>query len=73
MDTLAYYNKESILPVKSIIEQAPGAWTVKHYGFVKNRFRSKLVYSIAYYEICPFSVNYESAMFYSTGPWSFFR
>jgi hypothetical protein len=25
-------------------------------------------HSLAYYEICPFSVNYESVMFYDTGP-----
>jgi hypothetical protein len=24
--------------------------------------------TLAYYEICPFPVNYESVMFYSTGP-----
>jgi hypothetical protein len=25
-------------------------------------------HSLAYFEICPFSVNYESVMFYDTGP-----
>jgi hypothetical protein len=26
--------------------------------------------TLAYYKIWPFAVNYESVMFYSTGPWS---
>jgi hypothetical protein len=29
---------------------------------------TKLAKTLAYYEICPFFVHYESKMFYSTGP-----
>ncbi len=29
--------------------------------------------TLAYYEICPFSVNYESVMFYDTGPWGIYH
>jgi hypothetical protein len=57
----------------------PEAYTIKHYEFVKYGFRSKLVClskpekvtdkkTLAYYEICPFSVHYKSVKFYSTGP-----
>ncbi len=56
-----------------------GMYYKKHYGSVMYIFHSKLVrlYSRVkgtddrkdtYYEICPFSANYESVMFYSTGP-----
>jgi len=59
-----------------------GAYTIKHYVFVMCGFCSKLVclfelvkvcdnYSttLAYHRICPFYVHdYESGMFYYTGP-----
>ncbi len=58
-----------------------GACTIKNYGSVIYGLRSKLVClfvqareylsepkSLAYFEIWHFPVNYESVMFYSTGP-----
>jgi hypothetical protein len=60
---------------------APGACTIKNYDSVIYGFRGKIVClctthwkrltiekALAYYEICPFSVYYESVMLYSTGP-----
>ncbi len=60
-----------------------GCTIKKHYGFVKYRFTCKLVCLLqlwssqwkgltlentpAYYEICPFSLNCEPVVFYSTG------
>ncbi len=57
------------------------ACIIKHYRFVMIWFRSKLVClskpgkvihnnekSLAYYVSCPFSVNYQSTMFYDIGP-----
>ncbi len=69
---------------KVLITLTPEACIIKHEGFVMYRLYSKIlsllaqasvcVYpsqkAIAYYEICPFSVNYESVIFYDTGPWS---
>jgi hypothetical protein len=55
----------------------------KHYGFAMYGFRSKLAglskmvclwqtikNTLAYYEIRPFAVNYESVMFYSNEPYT---
>ncbi len=57
------------------------AYLIKHYGFVMKRFFSKLMClpkpvdvtdfcnkTIAYNRLCPFSIYYQSVMFYSTGP-----
>jgi hypothetical protein len=58
-----------------------GDCTIKHYGSVIFRFQGKLVCllkpvivtdgstALAYYDICPFSVPYESVMFYNKSPW----
>jgi len=56
-----------------------GAYNIKHYGHIMHGFYSKLMClseqvevkhnttkALAYYGICPFTVYYDSVMFYST-------
>jgi hypothetical protein len=64
---------------KRLYNAGPWAFTINNYGCIIYGLSSKLVCFVqviekeaekilAYYEICSFSANYESVMFYSTGP-----
>ncbi len=68
-------------PLPSMQNVIPVAFTIEHYGYLMYVFRSKLMClselveaivdsnkTLAYDEIYPFTVHYESVMFYSTGP-----
>ncbi len=77
-NTLAYYRAVLITDKKSFVILVAGACTIKHYGFLLHVLSSKLVCLTkpgrvtdnnkkiwACYAICPFSLHYESVMFYS--------
>jgi len=75
------YERYNRIGQKKFYNTSPGACTMKNYASLIYGLRSKLVRlfvqarvylselkSLAYYEIWHFPINYESVMFYSTGP-----